>query len=539
MGGKEMVELFQTLLRIDTTTVPDDATSLPVPKENYEAFVNAVTRFAEKEGFQADVFYALGGRTKHGARMGNILIAFDCGAKETIAIIDHWDKMPYDANHWNKLTPPLGGVIVAERLYGRGASDNIGGFMAAFQALRELKKSGNSKVNIDLWLTWGEEAQCESGLHYVANNKLSGFDGYSGILMPDVAPDPIMVGSSGVYWNTATCKGTISSIAGFTEALASYHAEALKDVSRFVPPDGSPYKHVPGQFSVVKIEFKPELKSGSKFQVTRIATGLVEDETGKVAGTKPFKDIPHNTIPGKCGIFFMLEADRKKEFNGLFGKLNDANGGKAKLSFDPAEGGKVTGVIEVNGKPTHSSRPYLGENALLNAIPYLKGLAAYGETEGEATLGFDMRTIPERRGDGYWEAVRNFESWFNAEVRPRFKGCEVNTHVNAKGAKEPVVELQGSFSDPDSVLAQLIARKTGRPFGAELGGTDASVIEGAGIKTPRGKPVPIVLCGCEVDEDNGHGDNESVSLTGLVDVKDTIAYVAENWENAKTGKRGR
>lgn len=539
MGGKEMVEFFQTLLWIDTTAVPDDAASLPVPKKNYEAFVNAVRKFAEKEGFQVDIFHAPEGSTRHGARMGNILIAFDCGAKETIAIIDHWDKMPYDANHWSKETPPLRGVIVADRLYGRGASDNIGGFIAAFQALRELKESGKSRVNIDLWLTWGEEKQCESGLHYVVNNKVSGFGSYSGILMPDVAPDPIMVGSSGVYWNTATCKGTLADIAGFTEALAAYHAEALKDESGFVPPAGSPYKRVPGQFSVVKIEFKPKPESDKKFQVTGIATGLVEDGTGKVIGTKPFKDIPHNTIPGKCGIFFVLEAAGKQEFADLFGKLNDANGGKAKLLFDSAEGGKITGVIEVKGKPAHSSRPYLGENALLNAIPYLKGLAAYGETEGEATLGFDMRIIPERRGDGYREAVRNFESWFNAGVRPKFKRCEVNTHVNAKGVKGPVVEVQGSFSDPNAALAQLIARKTGRSFGAELGGTDASIIEGAGVKTPLGKPVPTVLCGCEVDEDNGHGDNESVSLNGLAGVKDIIVYVAENWENAKTGKHRR
>lgn len=200
--GDEALDLFQALLRLDTTNAPDRAVSeMPAAELLAERFRAA--------GLQPEVLALAPGR-------GNVVCRLPgAGQGAPILLSGHLDVVPADKATWSR--DPFAAEVHDGWLWGRGAIDMKNMVAMSATVLCALARSG-AKLQRDLIFAGvaDEEAGCEAGSLWLAKNhpekiraeyaisEIGGFTLHSG----GKRFYPIQVAEKGICWVTVTARGT-------------------------------------------------------------------------------------------------------------------------------------------------------------------------------------------------------------------------------------------------------------------------------------------------------------------------------------------
>lgn len=243
----------------------------------------------------------------------------EIGDGELFGILAHLDVVP-EGDGW--LHAPYGGEIVENRLYGRGAEDDKGPFVAAlFSAARLLAEGYMPKKRIRFIVGCDEESGWECMKHYTEHEEMPS-QGFS----PD-ADFPVIYAEKGVL--NIKIKFPLPngvSISGGTRVnIVPNKAEAIIDNDKLVA----------------------SLARASGLNTTVVSDKLHICSTGKSAhGSTPDKGI-NAIVPlfGALGIKYPV-------FNRLYAAFNSTSGEGINLNVSDTESGAATfnvGVCSVHG----------------------------------------------------------------------------------------------------------------------------------------------------------------------------------------------
>lgn len=123
----EMEETLAGLVRIDSQQT-EALEGMPFGKGVHDAFVFIMDK-AKADGF----------RTFDADGFGGHLEAGDPASDKTLGILAHLDVVP-EGDGWTH--PPFGAEIVDGKMYGRGTGDDKGPAVAAYYALKAIKRAG-------------------------------------------------------------------------------------------------------------------------------------------------------------------------------------------------------------------------------------------------------------------------------------------------------------------------------------------------------------------------------------------------------------
>ena len=227
-------------------------------KSNYSECASFIKHHAEHLGFKARVVDG-SSECSDGLPRPNLVIEHDAGASETLVLATHYDVVPA-GDGWK--TRPFELHIAGEKAFGRGTCDDKSNIVACLAAMRDLKKSKASKLNIKLLVTCDEEVGGDCGLGYLVN-KL-GVKADAAVIV-DAAPE-LTIAASGVVFGRITVRGR-QGHAGYPHLAknAIYSSFPLlgemkkfsrireKHESAFKAEAGAPKKRVWGRFSITTI----------------------------------------------------------------------------------------------------------------------------------------------------------------------------------------------------------------------------------------------------------------------------------------------
>lgn len=521
LGGSQAFDFYRALVELDTTNLEDIKTGR-VEKRNYREACDLVTAQAERWGFAARVWDPTKDEDKllpaGGPARPNVIVDHDVGARERLLIIAHYDCVPVpDAQRRLWKYDPFQLTFADGRFYGRGCNDDKGsGVFCTLEAMRELKEEGARQVNVRMIAACDEETGGTGGLSAIVRKdallRERGqpvvLDGHLAML-PDASPN-VIAGSSGVTFSDIIVQEAIPSenLVGLLEHMLAFRTTAMKHKSRLDsgdwPDGGAPDPKITGRFTVTKLEWQ------SRGERNGLRLKRVHAETES-----------YNAIPEIITVEFDATpealAAAEKRLKGL-GELSK------RVEVEETTGeGVVEGRIIIHGKGGHGGYPHRFDNPMDHAPRILEALFSAGPGQmGMASLGFDMRTIPEEEPEVQF---RELESHVKTGIRKLAPGAEfkVPDHGMRPGyyvpPEEPRVRLlQQAFEAVSGTAPAIIG---------EYGGTDASFF--THILTPAGEPMIALLFGSMDNEANIHSWNENAKPELLRQNKDVIKWIAKNW----------
>jgi acetylornithine deacetylase/succinyl-diaminopimelate desuccinylase-like protein len=149
----EAVDLLQQYLRVNTINPPG----------NESRAVEFFSRIFDEEGIAWDSAESAPGR-------GNIWARLEGGDQPALILLHHSDVVPADERYWTQ--DPLGGEMIGEYIYGRGALDTKTGGILQLAAFLALHRSG---VELDrdviFMATADEEAGGSFGAGWLVENR--------------------------------------------------------------------------------------------------------------------------------------------------------------------------------------------------------------------------------------------------------------------------------------------------------------------------------------------------------------------------------
>lgn len=242
--------LLERLVALDTDAMR---------KSNYSECTSLIAREAEAFGLGVRAFDAFA-HAKDGKPRPNLVIDLDAGMRQTLLLATHYDTVPAGLG-WKY--DPLKLTITNGKAYGRGAADDKGGIVAALSALKDLRRTGDSRVNVRLLVTCDEEVGGELGLGFLVGRHI-----ISGDAAVVVDSDPeLALGASGVVFGKIIVKGK-QGHAGYPHLAKNAIQCALPllaDMERFakvrerkhsvfLAHKGSPHSHVWGRFTLTMLQ---------------------------------------------------------------------------------------------------------------------------------------------------------------------------------------------------------------------------------------------------------------------------------------------
>jgi len=130
---------------------------IPTENANESKLAQAIDEVAKKWGLHTRFYEKEPGR-------GNIVVSTGFETP-SLALVCHMDTVPAGEG-WTY--PPFEGVVVDDRIYGRGAVDNKGSIVAALLAVRALSEAGvRLKGSIHIVCAAGEETGSPFGLPFL------------------------------------------------------------------------------------------------------------------------------------------------------------------------------------------------------------------------------------------------------------------------------------------------------------------------------------------------------------------------------------
>ncbi|HSE50902.1 MAG TPA: M20 family metallopeptidase [Gemmatimonadales bacterium] len=159
-GGTELsaLDLARRLLAFDTINPPGNEAA---PARFLGGLLSAA-------GYQTRFFDFSPGRS-------TLLATLEGSGGRSIGFTGHLDTVPLGSAAWTH--DPFAGVVDADRLYGRGASDMKAAVAAMVVAALRQAGTGSREGGIVLIITAGEETSCEGARHLAGSLNLGGMVG--------------------------------------------------------------------------------------------------------------------------------------------------------------------------------------------------------------------------------------------------------------------------------------------------------------------------------------------------------------------------
>ena len=199
---KNIQELAIDLIKIPTENPPGN---------NYREICNFLEQRLKRSGFATKLIRATGtlGDSEKFPRW-NLIARHDTGKKgECIHFNSHTDVVE-EGHGWT--VDPFGGVVINDRVYGRGACDMKGGLAAsivAAEAFIELNPQHRGVVEISA--TADEESGGFSGVAFLAKEGYFDTRRVDHVIIPEpLNKDRICLGHRGVWWAEIETKGKIA-----------------------------------------------------------------------------------------------------------------------------------------------------------------------------------------------------------------------------------------------------------------------------------------------------------------------------------------
>mmetsp|Transcript_9750 Transcript_9750/g.14706 ORF Transcript_9750/g.14706 Transcript_9750/m.14706 type:complete len:457 (+) Transcript_9750:45-1415(+) len=180
------------------------------------------------------------------------LIASRPGAQQgkgrTLIFNSHFDVVPVEDDFiksWDK-SGPFEGKVIGDALYGRGAGDMKGGFVAAFIALCALEKLGFQSASRITFHAVSEEECSGNGTHAIVSSGAKHTQA-DAVIIPEPLPG-IMSAQLGVLWAHVQVKGrsvhVLDTSAGHNAIESCYLLwEALKSLEEKLNADPTTFPH--------------------------------------------------------------------------------------------------------------------------------------------------------------------------------------------------------------------------------------------------------------------------------------------------------
>jgi len=160
----ESVELLQQYIRVNTINPPG----------NESRAVEFFARIFDAEGIEWESVESAPGR-------GNIWARLEGGEEPALILLHHSDVVPADERYWTQ--DPLGGEVVGEHIYGRGALDTKTGGILQLAGFLALHRSGVELDRDVIYMaTADEEAGGLFGAGWLVENRPELFEGVGYLL---------------------------------------------------------------------------------------------------------------------------------------------------------------------------------------------------------------------------------------------------------------------------------------------------------------------------------------------------------------------
>ncbi|MEW6329750.1 MAG: M20 family metallopeptidase, partial [Candidatus Micrarchaeota archaeon] len=329
--------------------------------KNYKDCAEAVARIAREMGLGAEVVDG-----------PNVIIDFNVGAKQTLLLATHYDVVDAgDPKKWKHNPFKLTEATESEETvwYGRGAADDKAGIVAALFALKELKETGGSNVNVRLLVTCDEEIGDKNrrGIRNLLDN--FGVKG-NAVIMVDGEPR-IARASCGIVQGEIRITGGIEDTVKFLKDVAAFRSvrEARHTTGL---PSGEGRENpefVWGRFSLTGLHMKGII-NGANFSVN-------------AGGDSP------GSIPNECRV------ERKNR-----------------------SGENVREPFVVDGVGGHAAYPHRAQNPIDR---FIAGECKHAFSKDErknfdssTKVVFDMRLLPDEDPQS---AIEKMLDWINASAK--------------------------------------------------------------------------------------------------------------------------
>ena len=521
LGDEESLRLLTQLVAIAPTNLED-----PVhgrwEKPNYLRAADAIVRAARAAGLATSVYDpVVAGDVPgdwHGQNRPNVVADLDVGAPETVLILAHFDVVPVPQEQWPRWRTPPHSLSLRKdgRIYGRGASDDLGsGVVAALLAMRRLANGATpSPRNVRLVACCDEETGGEGGVEAIkAHDGERGPDDRERILRADVALIPdgspeTTAGSSGVAFLDASFSAPVSlrDAVAYGNALVGLHEVARTWKSVYASPDW-PDRHAPepvitGRATVTRLDLQgpgpdpahirlwaAHSENDAANQIARAVTLVIGGPPAEV-----------ETLRSRLGALvpepYRLEPD-----------------GATALTVPPG-----ATALQLVGEAGHAGYPHRGHNPVPVTLQILQAAIDRGWLDGRAigtaTFAVDLRLTPEMElADGLRAALSYARNWGAA-------------HSPLARIDAPPARCRSGYAlpvdHPAAIKLERILRTTLGAEGVrgEYGGTDASALRD--LRTPAGAPLPALVFGCMDPESHIHEAEENADPRKIAGVALTI-----------------
>jgi succinyl-diaminopimelate desuccinylase len=173
------IPFLQELLRIDSTNPPG----------NEHKIAQVLANRWERIGLPGKI-------TRIGENRSNFEVRLKGKGDKTLFFCGHMDTVSPGAKPWDY--SPFEGILVEDRLYGRGASDMKSGLSAMMLAMEELYLSGVTLPGDLVFLaTAGEEVDSCGAMYFFENMGMNHVDA---IVIGEPTNEKVVIGHKGALW---------------------------------------------------------------------------------------------------------------------------------------------------------------------------------------------------------------------------------------------------------------------------------------------------------------------------------------------------
>ena len=316
-----------------------------------------------------------------------------------------------------------------------------------------------------------------------------------------------------------------------------------------IVPAGPGWRYQPFKLTIEGDKAFGRGAADDKGAIVSVISALRELKKTKPGANVVFLASPDEEVGGELGLGYLVN---HVKISGDAGIVIDASPSAVSIGAS----GLLWGKLTVKGKQGHAAYPYLSENAIEKAIPFLEDISRYAKIRerirskirsppgsphkqiwgrfsltmlnagtkeniipGECEARFDLRVCPD---ENYETAKKNFTKYFE-KVR---SACKVDATLEYT-RQDP----SNYFTDPKHPLVRQFSRAAKDAFGqeipvaGELGGNDGRYLARVGI--------PVVCFGPIRDDCRFHGVDEFVHLRDIELVSRTLVNLIRDWDTKK------
>jgi len=295
-----------------------------IVRENYRKIVEVIANLFEKiEGAYVEV---LDLKTIRGEEVPAVIASVDIDAP-SIAFVSHYDVVPAKGP-WiinGREVDPYKPLVLEDKLYGRGASDDKSAIVASIIALDRLSKVKKNLKYKPFMVVTGDEEVGGTGVELLLE-KMS----FDKAVILDSDADNIIVAASGIIHGWIKIKGKAGH-AGYPHRADNAVEKAIKFLHEFISKYKSLRENKVSQFNAPRDAPRP--KTWGRFNVTVIKLGSKEPEK-------------LNRIPGEvlAGFDIRLIPEEKpeeaiKELEKIFDEISSKTGIMAELEISCCRNG--------------------------------------------------------------------------------------------------------------------------------------------------------------------------------------------------------